>query len=277
MKRVAVALFLIGCHQSLAISETHVTSGTVVDAVRVEDTVPAASRSCPEGSVLVDGDFCPSVEEVCLRHVDPMGHAVPAPIDGSLGRCAEFRNPTRCLSAHKVHMRFCIDVYEWPGIKGQRPASWMSWYDAKNACEGVGKRLCTSSEWTFAAEGPNMHPYPFGDGYHRDRTSCNFDNPTPAGLDVFRARTKGDVTSVALDALLVPSGTMPKCVSDFGVYDLAGNVDEWVVNESGHPYVSGLKGGHVFGVRNASRPMTEGHRPTFAWYETSTRCCVNPQ
>ena len=116
-----------------------------------------------------------------------------------------------------------------------------------------------------------MHPYPYGDGYHRDKSICNFDNLVK--VDVFKATNKNTPEAILLHSLLVPSGSKKDCVSDWGVYDLAGNIDEWVINETGRPYVSGLMGGHVFGVRNASRPMTDAHGPTFSWYESGGRCC----
>jgi formylglycine-generating enzyme required for sulfatase activity len=121
-----------------------------------------------------------------------------------------------------------------------------------------------------------MQPYPYGDGYHRNTQACNIDNSTPTGVDVFKAKNPNDETSRALEAMLDLSGTRKSCVSPFGVYDMVGNVDEWVVNESGRPYDSGLVGGHIFGVRNACRPMTTAHGPTFSWYETGSRCCVFP-
>ena len=34
--------------------------------------------------------------------------------------------------------------------------------DARRACKVEGKRLCTSDEWQFACEGPQMWPYPYG-------------------------------------------------------------------------------------------------------------------
>ena len=120
-----------------------------------------------------------------------------------------------------------------------------------------------------------MKPYPYGDGYHRDRTACNFDNPVPKGVDVFKSRSPGDEMSKRLDDLLVPAGSMPNCVSPFGVYDQIGNIDESIVNETGKPYQSGLMSGHVFGVRNACRPMTEAHNEDFGWYETGGRCCAD--
>jgi formylglycine-generating enzyme required for sulfatase activity len=87
---------------------------------------------------------------------------------------------------------------------------------------------------------------------------------------------------------------MPDCHSDYGVYDMAGNIDEWVINEASDimecpkeliaknqcmniSYHSGLMGGHVWHVRNASRPMTVAHYPGFGWYETGTRACKDIQ
>jgi len=116
-----------------------------------------------------------------------------------------------------------------------------------------------------------MHPFPYGDGYHRDSHACNIDNPID--VDVFAARNPGSPTSRLLDALLAPSGSRDRCVSPFGVHDMVGNIDEFVVNETGQPHRSALAGGHVFGVRNACRPLTLKHDESFAWYETGARCC----
>ena len=155
----------------------------------------------------------------------------------------------------------------------------MNWYDAKNAAASIGKRLCTAREWTLAAEGPHMHPLPYGDGYHRDGTICNFDRPLH--INQMNAKRPDDSVSQAMREMLVPSGSMPDCHSDYGVYDMAGNIDEWVINEGGGACtdrstgncISGLKGGHMLHVRNASRPMTTAHGPGFGWWETGARFC----
>jgi formylglycine-generating enzyme len=63
------------------------------------------------------------------------------------------------------------------------------------------------------------------------------------------------------------------CVSSYGVHDMTGNVDEWVVNESGHPYKSGLKGGYWGPVRTRCRPMTTAHNEDFNFYQIGFRCC----
>jgi formylglycine-generating enzyme len=235
---------------------------------------PAPPRSCAEGMVEVEGDYCPNVEEVCLRWVDIHGETLPAPTGkyAQSGRCGEFKKPTRCLSKQRVHMHYCIDEYESGDVEGQRPRSWVSWYDAKKILMDEGKRLCTTAEWTFACEGQDIQPYPYGDGYHRDTTACNFDNQLPLGLDVFKARRPGDATSLMLDSMLVASGENARCVSPFGVHDQVGNLDEWIDNTGGYK-VSGLMGGHIWGVRSRCRAVTDGHGPTFAWYETTYRGC----
>ncbi len=226
----------------------------------------------------IQGEYCPEVEQKCLQWVDAVGNRTDAPKPGLTGRCGEFKNPSVCLTPEgsRPFKRFYIDVFEYPNIAGQVPQSWMTWRDVKRACEAQGKRLCTRSEWTMACEGPGMHPYPYGDGYHRDRTSCNTDNPM-GKIDVFKATSPSAETSKKLDALLVPSGSKPLCVSVWGVHDQVGNIDEQLVNETGQPYKSGLMGGHVFGVRNACRPMTEAHNEDFGWYETGGRCCQDAE
>lgn len=229
---------------------------------------------CPQGMIEVEGEYCPHVEQICLRWVEADGSPAETPPPGKTGRCGEWKFPSRCLSARTEHRRFCIDKFEYPNVEGQRPQSWMTWHDVKSACAAQGKRMCTRSEWTFACEGTEMKPYPYGDGYHRDRTACNFDNPMPAEIkDIHKVTRRDSPQGRLLDGLLVPSGSMPRCVSPFGVYDMVGNIDEQIVNEAGRPYISGLMSGHVFGVRNACRPMTEAHGPEFSWYETGGRCC----
>ena len=227
---------------------------------------------CPEGMVFVSGLWCPKIEEVCLFFVDMKGNHIPENPHTS-NRCGEFQQPSKCLTpiANRPHKEFCIDKYEWPNVEGQIPQDWMSWYDAKKAVEAAGKRLCTNEEWTMAAEGPDLHPLPYGDGYHRDKAICNFDNDF-RGIRVDAATSPSSPAAIALRGLLVPSGSEPRCCSDYGMCQAAGNVDEWVVG-SGYKFRSLLKGGHVFGVRNNARSFTDGHGPGFRWYETSTRSC----
>ena len=226
--------------------------------------------ACPVNMQLVDGMFCPNVRQTCAQwsRNDPAGQQM---------RCLRFSEST-CLSRHRVHMRFCMDTYEYPNIEGQRPRNMISWYQARSLCQSQGKRLCDSTEWTFACEGPEVRPYPYGNGMVRDSSVCRIDhqnirynahrlaNPLTALQEARRSNES------------VPSGSMNQCVSWCGIYDIVGNSDEWVVNvhsaNMDHaPYRSGLRGGWWGGVRNRCRAMTTVHSPSFSYYQISTRCC----
>lgn len=237
------------------------------------------SGACQDGMVEVKGEYCPRVEEICLYDVDTHGNKLPG-AHQEFGRCGEFQKPTRCLSEKKVFKDFCIDRFEFPNKKGEVPKDWMSYTDCEEAAQSIGKRICTSSEWAFAAEGLDQNPIPYGDGYHRaiGQSVCNMDH-SGKGIDVSKAKTPSSPMSKTLHDLLVPSGSMPECHSTFFVYDLTANIDEWVKNETGIGYPTGLMSGHVFGVRNTARAITVAHDGRrkggagFAWYETGCRLC----
>ena len=234
-------------------------------------TITEPPSNCPEGMIEINGSYCPVDDAKCLYWVDNYGKRSKIDTD----RCGEWSKPVHCTSTI-IHKHFCIAKYEAQNKKGEIPQDWMSYNQSKAEAEKLGNRLCTHSEWSMAALGPNLHPYPFGDGFHRDH-SCNIDRHiTEVGLTGAQVMKVSDPKSEVAEKLrsqLVPSGSLPNCKSDYGVFDMSGNIDEWVVNETGKPYVSGLSSGHAWGVRNASRPMTTAHSPSFYWYESSYRQC----
>jgi formylglycine-generating enzyme required for sulfatase activity len=176
-----------------------------------------AAGKCPEGMILVEGDYCPVLGHVCLKE-----------LDGEVERCAQYAAPPICEGSVQKK-RFCIDRFEYPNLEGVRPAVMVSWHEAQDACEAEGKRLCTGSEWTLACEGSERVPYPYG--YTRDASACNIDRPH-ADVDVAALENPRMVASeVARLDQRVPSGQMTRCKSSYGVQDMTGNVDEWVVNE----------------------------------------------
>lgn len=232
---------------------------------------------CPENMVEIDGEYCSATDEKCLYWVDSYGKRTDVMTD----RCGEFRNPVHCLG-RTVHKHFCMDKFEIPNKEGVIPRDWMSFYDVKKFCETEGKRMCTANEWTTAASGPELRPYPFADGFHRDH-SCNIDRHIKdvgiTGDQVMHVSDPNSDVAKALRSQLVPSGSLPDCHSSYGIYDMSGNVDEFVINERGVPYISALVGGHAWGVRNRSNAnvaITLAHAPTFEWYESNGRCCLTP-
>jgi formylglycine-generating enzyme len=233
------------------------------------DAVPSDATCAPDMTE-VEGDYCPYVEQRCLRWLDPATQL----------QCAEFdRTPQQARGAKctmkTVHQKFCIDRYEWPNKAGVLPRTMASWVEAKATCESSGKRLCDDTEWTLACEGPQHQPYPYGEGFSRDGAACNIDKPYiwPRPEKVYDPQTS--VEELARLDQREPSGARPACVSPYGVHDMTGNVDEWVVNvsQSGQPHTSGLKGGYWGPVRTRCRPMTTGHEETFRYYQIGFRCC----
>ncbi len=238
--------------------EDNITKNTLVSDSSVDNT---NKPNCPDDMIEIDGNFCPIVEQVCLKYLDKPICNKYDPLDptkclpGQLrepARCAEYRYPSKCLSKTLRKAHFCIDKYEGGVKKGEFPPYMKSWLDGKVECEAKGKRLCIDYEWTLACEGPSMKPYPYG--YKRDSSACNIDKDQRKGFDhskVFRFTPQ----MLAWLDQRVAAGSMPNCVSDYGVYDMTGNVDEATVNESGVPYKNALKGGHwVKGARNRCRP-----------------------
>ncbi len=276
----AVVFFLAAPRENEALAGTANAPGDVVAVVPRAGAplsidanaglkTPAApdlgdTGACAEGMLEVEGDWCPEVEQKCNRFIDPEG-VFPR-------RCAEFAPTSKC-NGKLTKKHFCIDRYEWPNKVGENPVVMKTWYDARDACSGAGKRLCGDSEWTVACEGNDRLPYPYG--YDRNAEACNIDKPHP---DV-NEKALGDANPKVRDAEAKrlwqgePSGTRSSCVSPYGVFDMTGNVDEWVINESGQPYKSGLKGGYWGPVRDRCRPETTVHAEGFSFYQIGWRCC----
>lgn len=265
MKRLMIALG-VACIASLSYSITtygakHITKTDLLKHVRfpTQETVKLhVKNECSEGMVLVDGDYCPVVSQVCLKWVDEKAK-IPR-------MCAKFA-PSKCISKKRVHMHYCIDTYESQNKKGELPRVDIDWWEAKQACENNGKRLCNRDEFQFACEGEEMKAYPYGDGVTRDDTACNAGKKW---YDPLKHQKELDQRA--------PSGIYERCVSPFGVHDIVANTDEWIFNQTGsyhhEPWVSGLMSGHwVGGVRNRCRAITATHDMSTKYYEISYRCC----
>lgn len=274
---------------AMAAADAAVDADAAADAeADAEARLPGTSEGCPSDMVRVEGEYCPLVQQKCLEHhtefEKDQARKKKAADNGAGGekstvseRCVRYEEPSVCLSKKREHKSFCMDRYEWPNQKGELPALLVSWGDAAKLCEGLGKRLCTESEFNFACEGEEMLPYTYG--YTRDATACNIDKP-------YRKREKKLVKyarcmqkpecKAELEKLdqRLPTGSMPRCVSPFGVYDLNGNINEWVVRpKQKYPNRSGLKGGWWGPVRGRCRPTVGFHKEDDYGYEEGFRCC----
>jgi formylglycine-generating enzyme required for sulfatase activity len=87
------------------------------------------------------------------------------------------------------------------------------------ACSAAGKRLCTADEWFAACGGPDATTYCYGDDY--DPAACNGIDAFCAVPEPFCGRTEGGFHVVA-------TGTFPDCTNEYGVFDINGNLWEWI-------------------------------------------------
>jgi peroxiredoxin len=244
------------------------------EAPEVTDLAEGTRGICPAGMVEVRGKMKISYvldelqQQACTRWIS---RTFPE-------RCADFdREKWLALSKDlpTSDMHFCIDRFEYPNRKGENPVIMVSWYEAKASCESAGKRLCSENEWTFACEGEEAMPYPYG--YTRDANACVIDRPWKKYDDVALSARTTDAAKNELDRLWqgAPSGSHPRCKSPFGVYDMTGNVDEWTRSSIPGERPSVLKGGYWGPVRTRCRPATKAHGETHTFYQQGFRCCAD--
>lgn len=134
----------------------------------------------------------------------------------------------------------CIDTYEFPDMPCDYPVTWASPREGELLCEAMGKRLCDAHEWEGACAGAVHDPdleYAWGgsrkgmkDRHNAEREIIWAYGPEPdmdlCGTHSKKSKACEDSGYRKCGSNTYPSGSFPKCVSKFGVYDLHGNVAE---------------------------------------------------
>jgi len=165
--------------------------------------------------------------------------------------------------------RFESAIQDGVAVSGvhEIPATRMSWFAAKDACEKAGFRLCTQREWISACQGALAKDddgdgefaddlvegtqYPYGEFYNRTRCWSAKDR------EKFRP---------------VYTAEMPGCIAKDGVYDLVGNVEEWVGDT---PETAALMGGAYDTPKDKARcyRANKTFGAGYASKRSGFRCC----
>jgi formylglycine-generating enzyme len=163
---------------------------------------------------------------------------------------------------------------------GVIPQGYLSYHGAKKACENAGKRLCTEREWVTACGSERGFKFPYGEKYRA--LACNVYRPFHPASFLHENASLGHrdprlnlLVEDGKDPLLRPTGATPDCLSRWGadaVYDMVGNIDEWVEGEKRPAFVGGF---YARSTYKGCEAKVDVHAPAYYDYSTGTRCCAN--
>lgn len=118
-----------------------------------------------------------------------------------------------CVEANECSAPGMADGCNWQVAgRDEHPVNCVSWDDASAYCAWVGSRLCSEAEWEKATRGLDLRIYPWG-------------NQTASCLLAIMNDGRGDGCGTGSSWAV---GSKPAGASADLVYDLAGNVSEWV-------------------------------------------------
>lgn len=230
-------------------------------------SVAAASRAggaapvrCPADMVSIRGEFCIDRYEAFVAETLP---------GGKLKR----RSPFEPLEDDKRYMAL--------NRHGRMPQAYINQPQAAAACQVAGKRLCTSGEWVQACKGKRPTTWPYGERHRPGR--CNDSGVSPMHLfyseefggppptSAFTWERLNDSRFNRPIGTCAPSGRFSGCRNAFGVYDMVGNLHEWVADGDGT-----FRGGYYLDVLingAGCEYSTTAHNTAYHDYSTGFRCC----
>lgn len=214
---------------------------------------------CPPDMASINDIYCVDRYEASLLEILPNGDertfSSYAPLDGHVVRA----------------------VSE-PGVY---PRGYVSAVQAEQACGRSGKRLCKPAEWRNACMGPKHQTYGYSSGSEPGR--CNDHGRSPMGVvyagESLGPREKWDWDRMnapelnQVEGTLARSGEHAGCTNEYGVYDMVGNLHEWVADPDGT-----FQGGYYLDTQlngEGCTYRTTAHSARYHDYSTGFRCCAD--
>jgi len=237
----------------------------VDDDSDVRSSIPTRTNGyvCPSDMVMIGRSYCIDVYEASLVQAGAEGGEQPWPF------------------YERVSDQVPVRAVSMPGVF---PQGYISGVQARAACEASGKRLCKPDEWKNACMGPKKTIFPYGNkrevGRCNDngRSSMHFFNP---GLDdkpenLWKWGFDGNMVDPRLNQIegtLTRSGERTGCSNEYGVFDMVGNLHEWVDDPAGT-----FQGGYYLDTHlngDGCYYRTTAHPMSHLDYSTGFRCCAD--
>lgn len=120
------------------------------------------------------------------------------------------------------------------------PVTMVSWFGAKAYCDFYGWRLPTEMEWEKAARGTDRRPFPWGDTISRNNANYYSSRDPFEDMSSFGSRTSpvGFYNGKEYNGYQTVDSASP-----FGLYDMAGNVWQWMGNVYEGQHYRYMRGG----------------------------------
>ena len=222
--------------------------------------------SAEPGPALGEDDQCDGVDDDCDGLLDEAYADVLIPHPGYLIFAYEASRPGATSQQEGRDLHPDDDRVQWVEARACSKRSTLPWTnvtfdEAAEACTAAGYRLCTPEEWQRTCGGPDDEAYPYGPAY--DALVCN-----GGGFDA-------DPDLRGIQDAVRPTGSVAPCHRT-GVFDLSGNVKEWVdAAQNGLVQVRG--GGYE---SNLAQGLTchqdeDLKAPEFRHPALGFRCCVD--
>lgn len=160
-----------------------------------------------------------------------------------------YRHETEIPAGEKIHLRLGepglrirhdgTRFSSQPGFENH-PAVMVSWFGAQAYCESQGWRLPTEKEWEKAARGDDRRAYPWGDTIARNQ--ANYYASGDPYEELFGKQ--GGTTPVGYYNGKSHGGYQTeRAVSPHGLYDMVGNVWQWMGDDYPDMHYRWLRGG----------------------------------